>query len=165
MFVIQVASICFLEQAYARILAEAEVDLAVSGVDRDHASGAVLQEAIGETAGGGADVEASFAGDVDLPMLKTFFELESAAAYVLKILAEESNVGVGIDAGAGLFDFLTLDQNLSGKDQRLRSLTRSGETAFEKQFIQPSFQLLLHELTTKVPAPDAVQSVELTFSE
>ena len=41
------------------------MELAVADVERDHPGGARLQQAVGEAAGRGADVEAVLAGDVD----------------------------------------------------------------------------------------------------
>ena len=71
-----------------------ECDLAVAGVDGNDASGAVLQEAVGEASGGGADVEANFSGDVDLPMRERVLQLQAAAAYVLQVLTEQANFGI-----------------------------------------------------------------------
>ena len=42
----------------ARVVAKAPVELAVADVERDHPRGAALQQAVGEAAGGSADVEA-----------------------------------------------------------------------------------------------------------
>ena len=42
----QIAGIGFFQQADAGVLAQAEIDLAVAGVDGDHAGGAALQQAI-----------------------------------------------------------------------------------------------------------------------
>jgi len=47
----EVAGVSFFQQPDAPILAESKVDLAMSGVDGDDASGTALQEAIGKAAG------------------------------------------------------------------------------------------------------------------
>ena len=54
-----------LDHGHARILAQPQVDLPVGDVERGHPGGAALQQAVGEAAGRGADVEAVAPGDVD----------------------------------------------------------------------------------------------------
>ena len=41
---------------------------------------------------------------------------------------------------AGLLEFLIIDQNFAGKDQRLRPLTRGGESAIHQKFVESSLQ-------------------------
>ena len=48
-------------------------------VERDHPCGAALEQAVGEAAGRGADVEAVEAGDVDPERLERVLELDPAA--------------------------------------------------------------------------------------
>ena len=47
----QITGVGFFQQAHARVLTQTEIDLAVSGVDRNYASRAALQKTIGEAAG------------------------------------------------------------------------------------------------------------------
>ena len=54
----EIARVGLLQQADARIGAQTGIDLAVTGIDGEHAGGAVLQHAIGKAAGGGADIHA-----------------------------------------------------------------------------------------------------------
>jgi hypothetical protein len=68
-----------LDHGHARILAHAQVDLAVGDVDRGDPGGAALQQAVGEAAGGGADVEAVAARDVDAERLERVLELDPPA--------------------------------------------------------------------------------------
>ena len=47
----QITGVGFFQQAHAGILAKAEIDLAMSGIDRNHTSRATLQETVGESPG------------------------------------------------------------------------------------------------------------------
>ena len=60
------AGVAALEHRHARVLAEPPVELAVGDVERDHGRGPALEQAVGEAAGRGADVEAAAARRVDL---------------------------------------------------------------------------------------------------
>ena len=57
----QIAGIGFLQQPHARILAQPEIHLAITGIDGDHARRAALQQAIGEATGGRSDIETNLA--------------------------------------------------------------------------------------------------------
>ena len=54
-----------LDHRDALVVAQPRVQLAVADVERDHPRGAALEQAVGEAAGRGADVEAVLAGGVD----------------------------------------------------------------------------------------------------
>ena len=60
------------------------VDLAVGDVDRGDPGGAALQQAVGEAAGGGADVEAVAPGGVDPERLERVLQLDPAAGDVAR---------------------------------------------------------------------------------
>ena len=170
----EVAGVGFLEQANARVLAQAKIHLAIAGVDRDHARSAALQKAIGEASGRGAHVEAHQVIHVDAPVIERTLELESAAAYVLQIVAQQTQRGVALNGGSGLFDLLLVHQNFSGKNQRLRAFARRHQAAFHEQFVEAQFHRsairtlcmrVRSSSTTKVPALVPVQGVELILSE
>jgi len=72
----------------------------------------MLQETIGEAAGGGADIKANLAVYLDLPMFQRALQLESAAAYVFQIFAEQSNRRVRDHLRAGFIQFLIVNQDL-----------------------------------------------------
>ena len=55
----QVARVHALEDGHARVVAQPRMKLAVADVERDHVRRAVLEQAVGEAAGGRADVEAA----------------------------------------------------------------------------------------------------------
>ena len=59
---VEKAGVGALHEGDARIVPQGLGDLAVAGVDGEDARGAVLEHAIGESAGGGADVEAEAVG-------------------------------------------------------------------------------------------------------
>ena len=61
------------------IVAKTPVELPVGDVERDHPVGAALQQAVGEPAGRGADVEAGAPGDVDPKRVEGVLELDPAA--------------------------------------------------------------------------------------
>src|SRR3546814_4428761 len=64
----------------ARIGAETLVQLAVADVEGDHARRAALEQAVGEAAGRGSDVEGATARDLDVEAAQRTLELLSAAA-------------------------------------------------------------------------------------
>ena len=62
---VEVARVAALDHGHPGIVAQAPVELAVGDVERDDPRRAALQQAVGEAAGRGADVEAVEPGDVD----------------------------------------------------------------------------------------------------
>ena len=63
------AGVGALAEGDAGVVAEALGDLAVAGVDGKNVGCAVLEHAVGEAAGGCADIEAGAGGEVDVPVL------------------------------------------------------------------------------------------------
>jgi len=103
----------------AGIAAELVGNLAVAGVDGEDCGGAALQHAVGEAAGGGADVDAGEVGEVDGPVGEGALELEAAAANVFEIGAEEANDGFGGDGGTWLVNTLLVDEDAACEDESL----------------------------------------------
>ena len=68
-----------LEHGHARVVAQRERQLAVGDVERDDMRGPALQQAVGEAAGGGADVERVATRDVDAERVERVGELDPAA--------------------------------------------------------------------------------------
>ncbi len=60
------------------ILPQAPVELAVADVDREHHPGPALEQAVGEAAGGGTDVESQAIGDVHGQLVESVVELDPA---------------------------------------------------------------------------------------
>ena len=75
----------------ARIGAQPPVELSASDVERDHVSGAALQQDVGEAAGRGADVERTLAGRIDAEGVERVRQLDAAAADVRMIRHRDFN--------------------------------------------------------------------------
>jgi len=124
------------EEGDAGVGAERVVDLAVAGVDGEDAGGAMLQHAVREAAGGGADVCAGEAGDGDSPGVEGVVEFEAAAADVLEVVAQHADGGVFGDGGAGLVDALLVDEDAAGENEGLGALAGGGEGAVNEEFVE-----------------------------
>ena len=74
----EVARVRPLEHGHARVVAKLRVQLAVADVDGDHARHAVLEQVVGEAAGGRADVDAVAPVELDLELLERVRELLAA---------------------------------------------------------------------------------------
>src|SRR6266446_6782150 len=110
----QIPGVGLLQKPNARIVAQPEIHLAITGVDRIYSSGAALQHAVAEASGGSADVKTDFAMETDLPVLESLLQLEPATADIAKILAQQSQGRARINRCARLLDLLLIDENLSG---------------------------------------------------
>ena len=97
---LQRARVEALDHGHARVLAQAPVELAVGDVDRGDALGAALQQAVGEAAGRGADVEAVAPGDVDAERLERVLELDAAARDVARALVDDQRRVAARPAGS-----------------------------------------------------------------
>ena len=75
------ASVRVLHDDDPLVLPQARVELAGADVDRVHSRGALLEQAVGESARGGADVHAYPPGNLDLEMVQRVDELLPAAAH------------------------------------------------------------------------------------
>ena len=73
------AGVRALDHGHPRVRAQAVVELAVGDVERRDVLRSALQQAVGEAAGGGADVQRVAAGDVDLQRVERVGELDAAA--------------------------------------------------------------------------------------
>ena len=138
-FVFKEARVGFLEQAYAWVLPELEIQLTVAGIDGDDPSRAMLQQAIGESSSRCADIEANFARNMNFPVIEGAFEFQAATAYVAEILAEQADRGVFLNRCPGFFQLLIINQNFAGKNQSLRAFARSGQSTIHEQFIETDF--------------------------
>ena len=98
--------------------------------------GAALEHAVGEAAGGGADVDAGEAGEVDGPVGEGVLELEAAAADVLEVGAEEADGGGGGDGGAGLVDALLVDEDSAGEDEGLGAFAGGGVALVDEELVE-----------------------------
>lgn len=136
----QIAGIGLLQESNSRVLPQARIDLSATGIYRNHARGASLQEAIGKTSCGGANVETHFAAHINGPVVESLFQLETAAADVLQLLAEKPYLGVLAYRSTGLLNLLFIDQYISGEDHGLRAFAGRDQAACEQEFIETCFQ-------------------------
>ena len=96
----------------------------------------LLEHAVGEAAGGGADVDAGEAGEVDGPVGEGVLEFEAAAADVFEVGAEQADGGVGGDGGAGLVDALLVDEDAAGEDEGLGALAGGGVALVDEELVE-----------------------------
>src|SRR5208337_1248108 len=113
---LEIPGISFLQQPNARVVAQPEIHLPVSGIHGNHSGGAVLQHAVAEASSGSPDVQTNFALEIDAPVLKRLLQFKSATADVSEILAQQAQYRrrAGVNRCACLLDFLLVDQDLSG---------------------------------------------------
>ncbi len=119
----------------AWVVAELVSDLAVAGVDGEDGRGAALEHAVGEAAGGGSDVNAGEAGEVDGPVGEGALKLEAASADVFEIGAEETNDGVGGDGGTWLVNTLLVDEDTACEDESLGAFARGGVALINEKLV------------------------------
>ena len=91
----------------------------------------MLQQAIGEAAGRGADIKANLAPHIHLPVFQCSFELQPASADILQVLAQQAKLRIIAYRRARFFDLLAINQYFSGEDERLRALPRGHHAPFE----------------------------------
>ena len=127
------------EEGDAGVGAELVVDLAVAGVDGEDGGGAVLEHAVGEAAGGGADVGAGEAFDGDVPGLEGSFQFEASAGDEARVVAGEAKDGGIGDTGAGFVDALLVDEDAASDDHGLGTLAGFGEMAIYEKFVEAEF--------------------------
>ena len=123
------AGIGAFNEANTRVVAEFHGDLSEAGVDGGYMGCAALQQAVGEAAGGGADVETCAVGYINFPVIKSRLELEAAAADIGHVIAEEADGGIGCDGSARLVDLLLVDEHAAGEDEGAGSFAALNEAS------------------------------------
>jgi hypothetical protein len=101
--------------------------------------GAALQKAVSEAAGGSADVEAGSTSDLYFPVVEGALKFESATTDVGHVVAEKADGGVGANGGAGLVDFLFVDENATSEDKGAGALATLDETTVNEEEINAGF--------------------------
>ncbi len=104
----QLARVDAFVQHDARVGAQLPGELAGADIHGMDARGAGLQQGVGEAAGGGADIEADQAGDVDGEVPERAGQFEAAAADVGRP-REHFHGGIGSHRLAGLGGLLAVD--------------------------------------------------------
>ena len=133
---LQMAGIAAIEDDDAGIGGQAGVELGFPDVDGVDLGGAVLEKAIGEPAGRGADVHADLvpggqAGEAE----ERFFEFEAAAADETLGLADAEGA-VGRIFMAGLEGGRIVHEDFAGENEPLGLLAAFGEAAFHQKQVQ-----------------------------
>ena len=118
----------------ARVLAQALVELPTAHIDGDDGDSATLQEAIGEAAGGGANVEAAEAVRLDAEGVEGGFELAAAAADVGLDLGEVERRAF-VEHGGGFHEGERSAAGAPGHDQPPGGLARLGEAPVDEQLV------------------------------
>jgi hypothetical protein len=99
----------------AGILTKFPGKLAAAHVHGEDFGRAVLQEAIGEPAGGSAEVNGGQAARIELEMAQAVFELEAAPADV-GFRDGKGEIVLRLDQVAGFFGGLAAEEDLAGQD-------------------------------------------------
>ena len=95
----------------------------------------VLEEAVGETAGGSAQVNGGLVRDGELEVAQGVFELVSAAADIL--LAGQEREGIGrLHAVTGFARRLGVDRDLPGHDPALGFFAAVAQAALDQRAIE-----------------------------
>jgi len=130
-----VAQVRPFDEVHTRIVPEAFVDLAVANVESCDRCGAVLQEAVGETAGGRPYIQGAEAGHLEGEGLQRGLELEPATADIA-IGHGEFEEGVGADGPARLVGDLAVDPDLAGEDGPLGLLAAFTKATLDKLLVK-----------------------------
>ena len=99
----------------------------------------MLEHAVREAAGRGADIDAGTAVEIDLPVRERVLEFDSTTADIAKIVTEESQVCIRGDILTRFGDLLLVDEHATRDDQGLRSFARGSKASFDNEFIEPLF--------------------------
>ena len=133
-----VARIELLFDDHARVIAQFPDQLVGPDIHGVDAAGPALQQAVGETAGGRAHINADPAVGGDLEGVERAFKLQSATADVA-LLFFDFEGRVWQHLGAGLVDDAVAAAHFSGKDQSLGLLARVAEATGDEKRIDTVF--------------------------
>jgi hypothetical protein len=131
----EVAGIDAFHDDDAGVLAQFPGELAAADVDGVDELGAVLEEAIREASGGGADIHGDGVGDVDLEGLEGVFEFGSAAADVAG-WGGDFELVVGLDFAAGFIGDLAIEADGAGEDEALGLFAAGGEALLDEADVE-----------------------------
>jgi len=125
-------------QHHARVGAQFPIDLAGADIDGMDPRGSGLEQNVGESAGGGADIEADPAGDIDGEVGERASQFEAAAADVGRA-REDLDAAVVGDGLAGLGGFLAVEEHLAGHDEGLGFFAGFSEAACQDEPVETGF--------------------------
>ena len=72
-------------------------------------------------------------------MVEGGLKFETAAADVGHVVAEQADGGIGCDGGAGLVDFLFVDEDAAGEDEGAGARAALDEAALDEEEIDAGF--------------------------
>jgi hypothetical protein len=98
---------------------------------------AVLQQAIGETAGGCAQVERGQPDDIQLKMVQGVFQFVAAAADVFFVRVQSEPI-IGFDGVAGFVRGLGVDADLAGNNGAFGAFAAFTKAAFNQCLVEAS---------------------------
>ena len=117
------------------MLAESPGQLAAADIDGEYFFRAVLEEAVSEPAGGGAEVNGHALFHVQLKLMKSVFEFVAAAADVF-FPGFEFDAVVGLDDVARFARGLAVDSYEAGHDGAFGFFTGFAQAAFDESLIE-----------------------------
>jgi len=125
-----------LENPHPGIAAQLKVQLAIAHIDGDHPAGSVLQKAIGESAGRGADVETIQPAGVKGEIGEGARELLASPGDEGTCPAAKAHRRVGRYPCPRLLDGDVLYQHAPGQNKRLRPGSRLAKRALDDQLVE-----------------------------
>ena len=132
------------KQADAGVVAELHRDLSEAGIDGGYVGRSSLQQAIGESSGGGSHIEARSAGYIDVPVIERAGEFQASAADEGQVFAEDAD-GRGFgNRGSRLVDFLFVSEYPAGEDHGACALAAGNEASFDQKEIDTCFAAGCH---------------------
>jgi len=133
-----VAGVELLDVGHARVAAELGVELGAADIHADHAGGAGLERAVGEAAGGGADVEHVGPFQIDGETLDKPGEFLATTTHEARRLFDDQ-LDVDRVFLAGLVEALGAAQHAAAHDETLGLGARGGEAAGDQELVETLF--------------------------
>jgi Cys-tRNA(Pro) deacylase len=130
----QGAGIHALDVRDARVCCQAWMELAMADIDGKDGGGAMLEEAVGETASRGAEIEAGEAGDFDREGAERGLELEPSATDVC-FLRFDSERGTVRDEVGRAADRFTSGEGVTRLNEAARLLARLDKATLDEEEI------------------------------
>ena len=134
------ARIGFFHDNHPAVLPEFPGELPPADVHGKNPCGAVLQQAIGKSAGGRAEVERGYSDDIQMKMVQGLFQFVAAAADVF-IAGIEGKTVIGLDGIAGFAGGLGVDADLTGEDGAFGAFAAFTKAAFNQGLVKASLEL------------------------
>ena len=135
----QVPGIGALHAHHTGVLTELPGKLAVAYIHRVDLAGSILQHTVRKAAGGGTDVSADAAIQLNGKFRHGFFQLQTAPAYILQSIPTNFDFCVIGDRCSGLVHPLTVDEHQTAHNGGLCLLAAFLKPLLRQQHIQPRF--------------------------